>query len=87
MILNFIFIKKVAGFLHVFIGYEPEQRTNQQSKGASQQISYQIKMIKTGHTSRTLDNATLNLKSVPLTTRGRIPRNSTGQAYPVQFYI
>lgn len=73
--------------MHVFIGSDPVQRTNQQSKGASRQISYQIKMIKSGHTSITLDNATLNLKSVPLTTRVRIPHNSTDQAYPVQFYI
>lgn len=73
--------------MHVFIGSEPVQRTNQQRKGASRQISYQIKMIKSGHRSRTLDNATLNLKSIPLTTRVRIPRSSTGQAYPVQFYI
>lgn len=34
--------------LLVFIGLEPERRTNKRSKGASRQISYPIKVIKTG---------------------------------------
>lgn len=56
-------LKKVASLpflftLPVFIVSEPVQRSNKQSKGASQQIRYLIKIIETRQRSRMLDIAT-----------------------------
>lgn len=39
----------------IFMGSEPVQRNNKESKGSSRWVSYLIETIKTGQKSRTLD--------------------------------
>lgn len=69
LLFYFLYKKKVARAslyfaLPLFIGLRAVQRINKQRKGANQQISYAIKIIKTVWRSQTIDIALSRIQSL-----------------------